>query len=401
MSASPSATVKTKSSVIAWSTDRTANSFVKYGTKSGDYGDEVGSSEQVAYHEITLNNLTPGTKYYYKVLWTDEDGNTGSSEELSFETDPAPFISAVKVKNTSITSTYLSFVVKNASKVTVQYGKTSIYGGLKPISTAKSETEHTILLDDLLEGTLYHYRIVAEDEEENSFAGDDYTFETLPVPKITTLKVQQVAGLPTATLRLVWTTNTEVSTIITYYPENNSASVKDFIALKLTKSHDVLLKDLMDSTDYVLTVRGKDAAGNEAIYPVQKVKTAVDFRPPEILNMEVEATIIGVGDEAKAQVIISWDTDEPATTQVEYAEGTGANYGQSTQEDPALTTNHSVTITGLAPAKIYHLRALSKDKTNNNGKSGDYVVVTPKSTKDALNLVIESLSKTFKFLKKN
>ncbi len=401
MSASPSATFKTKSSVISWSTDRTANSFVKYGTKSGDYGDEVGSSEQVAYHEITLNNLTPGTKYYYKVLWTDEDGNTGSSSELSFETDPAPFISAVKVKNTSITSTYLSFVVKNASKVTIQYGKTSNYGGLKTISTAKSETEHTILLDDLLEGTLYHYRIVAEDEEGNSFAGDDYTFETLPVPKITTLKVQQVAGLPTATLRLVWTTNTEVSTIITYYPENNSGAVKDFIALKLTKSHDVLLKDLMDNTNYVLTVRGKDAAGNEATYPIQKVKTAVDFRPPEILNMEVEATIIGVGDEAKAQVIISWDTDEPATTQVEYAEGTGVNYGQSTQEDPALTTNHTVTITGLLPAKIYHLRALSKDKTNNNGKSGDYVVVTPKSTKDALNLVIESLSKTFKFLKKN
>ena len=146
--------------------------------------------------------------------------------------------------------------------------------------------------------------------------------------------------------------------------------------------------------------RGKDAAGNEAIYPVQKVKTAVDFRPPEILNMEVEATILGVGDEAKAQIIISWDTDEPATTQVEYSEGTGINYGQSTQEDPALTTNHTVTITGLAPAKIYHLRALSKDKTNNNGKSGDYVVVTPKSTKDALNLVIDSLSKTFKFLKK-
>ena len=400
MSASPSATVKTKSSVISWSTDRSANSFVKYGTKSGDYGDEVGSSEQVAYHEITLTNLTPGTNYYYKVLWTDEDGNTGSSNELSFVTDPAPFISAVKVKNTSITSTYLSFVVKNASKVTVQYGKTSNYGGIKTISTAKSETEHTILLDDLLEGTLYHYRIVAEDEEENSFAGDDYTFETLPVPKIITLKVQQVAGLPTATLRLIWTTNTEVSTIITYYPENNPVAVKDFIALKLTKSHDVLLKDLLDNTDYVLSVKGKDAAGNEAIYPVQKVKTAVDFRPPEILNMEVEATILGVGDEAKAQIIISWDTDEPATTQVEYSEGTGINYGQSTQEDPALTTNHTVTITGLAPAKIYHLRALSKDKTNNNGKSGDYVVVTPKSTKDALNLVIDSLSKTFKFLKK-
>jgi len=399
MSASPSASIKTKSATISWSTDRTANSFVKYGTKSGDYGDEVGSSEHVAYHEIEVSGLDPGTKYYYQVLWTDEDGNTGSSDELSLETNAAPFVSDVKVKNTSITSTYLTFTVKNASKVTVQYGKTSSYGGTKSISTAKSETEHTVLLDDLIEGTFYHYRIVAEDEEENTFAGDDYTFETLPVPKITALKVQQVAGLPTATLRLVWSSNTEISTIVTYYPENNSTAVKDFIALKLTKSHDVLLKDLRDDSDYVLTVRGKDAAGNEANFPVQKVKTAVDFRPPEILNMSVESTIIGVGDEAKAQIIVSWDTDEPATTQVEYADGTGTTYGQSTQEDPAMTTNHTVTITGLTPAKIYHLRALSKDKANNSGKSSDYVVVTPKSTKDALSLVIDSLSKTFSFLK--
>jgi hypothetical protein len=169
--------------------------------------------------------------------------------------------------------------------------------------------------------------------------------------------------------------------------------------LKLTKTHDVLLKDLRDDNNYAIVVKGKDEAGNEAVYPIQKVKTAVDFRPPEIQNMSVESTIVGVGDEAKAQIIVSWDTDEPATTQVEYADGTGASYGQSSQEDPTMTTNHIVTVTGLTPAKIYHLRALSKDKGTNNGKSSDYVVVTPKSTKDALNLVMDNLSKTFGFLK--
>ncbi len=399
MTASASATVKTKAATIAWSTSRTSNSFVKYGTKSGDYGEEVGSSTHVSYHEISLSGLNPGTKYYYKVLWTDEDGNTGSSSELTFETDPAPFVSNVKALNTSITSTYLSFTVKNATKVTIQYGKSLSYGGTKDVSTSKSETQHTILLDDLDEGTEYHYRIVGEDEDGNTFAGDDYSFETLPVPKIVQLKVQQVAGLPTATLRLLWTSNTEISTIVSYYPDNNSSAVKDFINLKLTKSHDVLLKDLRDDSNYVITVKGKDAAGNEAIYPVQKIKTAVDFRAPEIQNMSVESTIVGVGDESKAQIIVSWDTDEPATTQVEYAEGSGGAYGQSTQEDPAMTTNHIVTITGLTPAKIYHLRAISKDKGSNNGKSPDYVVVTPKSTKDALNLVIDNLSKTFGFLK--
>lgn len=114
--------------------------------------------------------------------------------------------------------------------------------------------------------------------------------------------------------------------------------------------------------------------------------------------MNVEATIVGVGDTAKAQIVVSWDTDEPATTQVEYAQGTGTSYDQTTQEDSNLTTNHTVTITGLTAAKIYHLRASSKDKSGNIGQSFDTVIITPKSTKDALTLVIENLSKTFGFL---
>nr|MBP9691601.1 fibronectin type III domain-containing protein [Candidatus Woesebacteria bacterium] len=113
----------------------------------------------------------------------------------------------------------------------------------------------------------------------------------------------------------------------------------------------------------------------------------------------VESTIIGVGQDAKAQIVVSWDTDEPSTTQVEYGEGTGSTYSQSTQLDSNLTTNHVVTITGLTPAKIYHLQALSKDKSTNIGKSFDTVIITPSATKAALNLVIENLSKTFGFLK--
>jgi hypothetical protein len=114
--------------------------------------------------------------------------------------------------------------------------------------------------------------------------------------------------------------------------------------------------------------------------------------------MEIQSTVVGVGDEAKAQIIVSWDTDEPATTQVEYNLGTGNTYGQATTEDAALTSNHSVTITGLRPGQIYHLRAVSKDKAGNIGYSYDTVITTPKATKDALTIVIENLAKTFGFL---
>ena len=170
------------------------------------------------------------------------------------------------------------------------------------------------------------------------------------------------------------------------------------LELVLKKSHEVILKNLVDDTGYTLIIKGKDSAGNESQIETRKAKTSNDMRAPEIQNMNVESTIIGVGDTAKAQIVVSWDTDEPASTQVEYAQGTGTGYDQTTQEDSNLTTNHTVTITSLTPAKIYHLRASSKDKAGNIGQSFDTVIITPKSTKDALNLVIENLSKTFGFL---
>lgn len=392
--------ITTKSAIVKWSTDRNADSRVQYGTSSKDYfPSEPSNSTQTTDHSISLTNLTPGTKYYFKVKWTDEDGNIGSSEEKTFETSPSPFISNVKALDVSINSAEVTLTVRDAVKITVQYGKSTSYGGVETISVGKAESDHTIRISSLDEATVYHYRIAAEDDEANVYYSDDYTFETLPVPKIASLKVQQVAGLPTATIRLLWQTNTPVSSIVTYYPKNNSNAAKDSISLSLKMKHEVVLRDLLDDTEYLIVIKGKDTVGNEATAVSQTVKTAVDFRPPDLLNMNVESTIVGIGDQARAQIIVSWDTDEPATTQVEYAEGTGGVYNVSTQEDTNLTTNHVVTIPGLSPARIYHLRAVSKDKAKNSGQSADTVIITPKSTKDALNLVIDNLSNTFGFLR--
>ena len=399
LTASPSAAVNTKSATIEWATSRTSNSFVRYGTSSGDYGTEVGSSTHVTAHEILIENLAPGTTYYYQAIWTDEDGNTGESEELDFTTEPAPVVSSVKMSNISINSALVNFSVQHATSVKILYGSTINYGGIETLATSKDLNTYTVALEDLDEGAEYHVQIVAEDAEGNVFAGDDYTFETLPQPKITAFRMQQVAGQATATLRLLWTSNTPVTSVVTYYPTSNPSAAKDSISLVLRRNHAVVLGDLLDESDYTVVVKGNDSAGNEALYTPQTVKTAADLRAPEIENMNVESTITGVGDEARAQLVISWDTDEPATSQVEYSEGTGSTYSQSSQEVTTLNTNHTVTISGLSPASIYHLRAVVKDKSSNIGTSFDTVVVTPKSTKDALTLVIENLANTFGFLR--
>ncbi|MFA5894395.1 MAG: fibronectin type III domain-containing protein [Candidatus Shapirobacteria bacterium] len=397
LTAEPAASVKTKTATITWSTNRKGNSFVKYGKSAGDYGEEVGSSDLLSAHEIALTGLDPGTTYYYKATWTDEDGNTGESTEYSFKTNPAPIVSTVKIVDVGLYSVYVKFGLNHASKATIQYGKTTAYGSVAELTTSTAESTYSEKLDSLEEGTKYHLKIVAEDEEGNKFTSDDYEFATLPMPKIEGVKIQQVKGMASATIMASWKTNTGVSSIVSYYPEGRPEMTRDQVTLTLGLNHQMLIKDLLDATDYVILVRGKDQVGNEAKMSTNKFKTSTDLRPPLITDMRVEGAVSGVGEATKAQIIVYWNTDEPSTGQVEFGEGTGSDYPNRTQEDGNFTLNHVVTITDLKPSQVYHLRIVSKDRIGNQVESFDNVTVTPKATKSALDLVVNSLSKSFGF----
>jgi len=174
----------------------------------------------------------------------------------------------------------------------------------------------------------------------------------------------------------------------------------------LTKGeHRMIIRGLMPQTNYMMIVRGRDKIGNEATSDSQRLTTATDTRSPQISELRVEGTVIpptaSTAQESTAQLIVSWNTDEPASSQIEFGEGTGTTYSQKTQEDANLTVNHLVIISNLTPAKVYHVRAVSKDKAGNVGNSIDTVTITPKATDNALNLVITSLQQAFGFIVEN
>ncbi len=397
--------ITTKKATITWSTSRASDSKVQYGTSSDSYGDvEPSNSSQVTSHSIQLTGLNPGTTYYYKVKWTDEDGNTGISEEKSFTTLPAPTIKDVATKNISLTSAIIQFTSKDANKVKIYYGTSTSFGGVKEVSTSTSETTYTVELSGLLDGTKYYYKINTFDSENAEYEGTILNFTTLPRPKISNVRIQQVKGTAQPTILVTWTTNTEVSSIITYYPQSNPSGARDEVNVALTKGeHQMIVRGLSPQTDYILVVKGRDKIGNEAVSDTQRFTTATDTRPPQIYQLHVEGAVISptttTTQDSTVQLIVSWNTDEPGTSQVEFGEGTGTTYSLKTQEDNNLTYNHLVIISGLTPSKVYHLRAISKDQAGNVGWSIDTVTITPKTTENALNLVITNLQEAFGFLR--
>jgi hypothetical protein len=71
---------------------------------------------------------------------------------------------------------------------------------------------------------------------------------------------------------------------------------------------------------------------------------------------------------------ITWSTNEPANSRVEY--GLTSAYGSLTTLDTATTTTHSVMISGLLPNQTYHYRVYSTDDTGNQSVSADNIFET-------------------------
>ncbi len=79
---------------------------------------------------------------------------------------------------------------------------------------------------------------------------------------------------------------------------------------------------------------------------------------------------------------ITWTTDEPATSQVEY--GLNDSYGSATPLNFTLTTSHTVVLSGLDSGTTYHLRVRSQDSSGNEAISGDYSFTTASSVSGQL-----------------
>lgn len=93
-----------------------------------------------------------------------------------------------------------------------------------------------------------------------------------------------------------------------------------------------------------------------------------DTDPPVISNVAISSL-------SNDSATVSWTTDEPATTQVNY--GLDSNYGSSTPLDSNLATDHSATIAGLVAGTGYHFQVRSVDSSDNIALSADNTFLTP------------------------
>jgi hypothetical protein len=128
---------------------------------------------------------------------------------------------------------------------------------------------------------------------------------------------------------------------------------------------------------YSLTAVARDVRGNSAVSSPVGVVVANDSTVPVISGV----TVSGVTANG---AVISWTTDEASDSQVEY--GPTASYGMLSALDGGFTGAHSVTLSGLADATLYHFRVRSRDRSGNLATSGDSTLTTVDGTAPAVSI---------------
>jgi hypothetical protein len=390
--------ITTRRAKISWTTDRNSDSKIAIGTASGEYSpSEMSNSEQATSHEIDLENLAAGTTYYYVAKWTDEDGNTGTSGEQSFTTAPAPTIKEVEAVRIGLNSAAIQFTTRGATQAKVYFGQSEGFGGLKTVNTSTSESSYVADLSDLTDGVKYYYKVNGVDSEGNEYEGSVLTFTTPQKPRIENLALQPVEGEPTSTQKVSWTTNVPATSQVEY--GKTGATAKEISDSQLVTEHEVTIRDLEDDSQYTLVAYSRDGSGNLATSEKQVFKTALDTRPPKITDVQVETTIRGVGSEARGQLVVTWKTDEPSTSQVAFGEGaSSASFSSMTTEDASQTTEHIVIISDLSTAKVYNVQAVARDKAGNQAKSEGQSTIVGRASDSVLSIIFNTLQKMFGFL---
>ena len=387
--------ITTKRASISWSTNRVSDSKIVIGTKSGKYSSsEVGNSDQVSSHKISLDNLSPGTTYYYKAKWTDEDGNTGTSQEQTFTTAPAPVIKETSISDISLSGANISFTVKGATKAKIYYGTSDSFGGLKQINTSTSESRYKIDLGNLSDGTKYYIMVGSQDQEGSEYRGSILTFTTPSRPRITNLRFQPVAKEPTSTQRVTWTTNVPTTSQVSYStPNGRLIEIQDS---KMVTEHEITIRNLQDDSVYSLIASSRDRSGNLATSDKQSFRTALDTRPPTVSNIVVKSSIRGSGTESRGQLVVSWQTDEPSASQVAYSEGSGVKvFNSKSAEDTKMTTEHIIIISDLPTSRVYSVQPLSKDKSKNEGQGEVQTAIIGRASDSAITIIFNTLKSIF------
>ncbi len=159
-----------------------------------------------------------------------------------------------------------------------------------------------------------------------------------------------VVDISSSRARIMFTTaDPEIVDILIY--DRNGTIAGTWSENATCTGHSIVVDNLNEATTYYFQILFSDRKGGKGISPRYSFTTLE--KPPVIINPTIK-------DMTGDAVTITWETDRPTTTEIDYWLE-GENKFQSITGTEA-STNHAVTLTGLVENGVYKFRIKSMDQ---------------------------------------
>lgn len=393
----PDAKVGFDQAKISWATSREATSFVYYGTAPNDLGQSKGSLSLLTDHSQIITGLRPSTTYYYRVQSFDNERsyqlNDAYSPIYSFRTTEAARVYDVAISDLTTNSALVSWKSSVPTKVRVEYGTTLGYGFVLDNESTGYSTTHSMKLVGLPSGALHHMRILSVTDFGSQLSSDDYTFQTIARPVVSTIRFQPLNDEASAAVLVSWITNVPTSSTVRYSALGDKL---ESTLSELTTEHEVVLRNLASDTDYSITVEGRDQYGNLVSSAIQNWRSQLDTRPPTATDISLSVTVTETAKGKRAQLIAVWKTDEPSTSQITYGRIGEKALNNKTPLNTEPTVNHVVIISDLNLADIYKVQLISRDLNGNTVYTPNTTIVTPDKEMDVFDNILNLMLRIFR-----
>ena len=257
---------------ITWTTNEAASTRVEYGLTLayGSSSGELNVSPRVSDHWAAINGLAICTTYHYRVFSKDAALNEGGSADATFKTtgcDVTPpaisNVSAVPGENQA----EITWTTDEAASTRVEYGLTDAYGTTTTEeNVAPGVTSHSMLLSNLDNCTIFHYRVHSKDASENDGISPDKTFMTTNCDETPPVISNVVVTATTTQILVSWITDENASAYVEYglTPAYGTSTPWTGGAMGVT-NHLVTLPGTTACTPYHYRIHAKDIRQNEAI----------------------------------------------------------------------------------------------------------------------------------------
>lgn len=439
--------IKRTSAVITWQTNEDATGFVEYGT-STDYGKVAGNWESTTDHRVKLNNLNISSDYNFRVISSDSWGNLSRSENYNFSTlpreepgeepgekedeeqkepselsrnellerlnvlqrmadsFPAPEISGNAEIKTRADGVTISWESNKAAKSRVAYSRDSAYnpGSENPyeavvVSSEDNSTQHEAEIQGLEPNATYHYQIRMEPVLGPDYVSEDNTFKTteegLIIENYYTEKNEKEKRV---TFR--WVTNREATSEVQLIPyRGGELDMESAVSIK-ENEYSVIHRMESDKVEsgvvYDVKIISTDRENNTAVKRINKFTLGEDKTPPAISMINTNSTLFVRED--KAQTVVSWKTDEPATTQVYYELGfheSGQEWQNKTEAESSYGKKHTKVINNIETGEVYSFRVKSIDSSGNTASSQVHTFLTPEKEDSVFQMIIDIFKDLF------